>query len=205
MGSNRSIKVDVRVIAATNRDLIEAIQEGRFRSNLFYRLNVFPVHVPPLRDRRSDIHLLVKFFVSRLSMRFGKKIDIVSQPTMDRLMSYAWPGNIRELENVIERAFVLSQGPVLELDYELESAPAISVSQDTAGTLAAEVLSLDGSPSHLPSLKEVERNHILAALKLTSGVIEGPKGAAKILNLHPNTLRHRMEKFGIKRSDHHPS
>ena len=205
VGSSRSIKVNVRVIAATNRDLKEAMQAGRFRSDLFYRLNVFPVHVPPLRDRRSDIHLLVKFFLARFSKKFGKKVDVVSQPTMDRLVSYAWPGNIRELENVIERALVLSQGPVLELDYELESVPAISVGQETAETFAAEVQPVDGSPSRLATLEEVERNHILAALKLTSGVIEGPKGAAKILNLHPNTLRHRMEKFGIKRSDHHPS
>jgi formate hydrogenlyase transcriptional activator len=205
VGSSRPIRVDVRVIAATNRDLKEAMQEGRFRSDLFYRLNVFPVHVPPLRDRRSDIHLLAKFFLGRFSMKFGKKVDVISQPMMDRLVSYAWPGNIRELENVIERALVLSQGPVLELDYELESVPAISVSQETTETLAAEVQPVEGSASQLPTLKEVERNHILAALKLTSGVIEGPNGAAKILNLHPNTLRHRMEKFGIRRSDHHPS
>jgi formate hydrogenlyase transcriptional activator len=205
VGSSHSIKVDVRVIAATNRDLKEAMQEGRFRSDLFYRLNVFPVQVPPLRDRRSDIHLLVKFFLGRFSKKFGKKVDVVSQSTMDRLVSYAWPGNIRELENVIERAFVLSQGPVLELDYELVSVPASRVSQGTTETFAAEDPPFDGPPSRLPTMKDVERNHILAALKLTSGVIEGPKGAAKILNMHPNTLRHRMEKFGIKRSDHHPS
>src|SRR5580704_9403042 len=205
VGSSRSIKVDVRVIAATNRDLKEAMQEGRFRSDLFYRLNVFPVHVPPLRDRRSDIPLLVKFFMGRFSMRFGKKVEVVSQPTMDRLVSYAWPGNIRELENVIERAFVLSQGPVLELDYELESAPASRVSQGAVETFAADVQPVDGPPSRLSTLKDVERSHILAALKLTSGVIEGPKGAAKILNLNPNTLRNRMEKFGIKRSDHRPA
>ena len=205
VGSSRSIRVDVRVIAATNRDLKEAMQEGRFRPDLFYRLNVFPVHVPPLRDRRADIPLLVKFFMGRFSMKFGKKVNVVSQPTMDRLVNYAWPGNIRELENVVERAFVLSQGPVLELEYELESVPASRVSQGTTETFAAEVQPVNGPPSRLPTLKDVERNHILAALKLTSGVIEGPKGAAKILNLHPNTLRHRIEKFGIKRSDHHPS
>jgi formate hydrogenlyase transcriptional activator len=205
VGSSRSIKVDVRVIAATNRDLKEAMKEGRFRSDLFYRLNVFPVHVPPLRDRRCDIHLLVKFFLSRLSKKFGKNVNVVSQTTMDRLVSYSWPGNIRELENVIERALVLSQGPVLELDYELESVPAVSVSQARTETVADEGQPVDGPSSRLPTLGEVERNHILAALKLTFGVIEGPKGAAKILNLHPNTLRHRMEKFGIRRSDHHPS
>jgi formate hydrogenlyase transcriptional activator len=205
VGSSCSIKVDVRVIAATNRDLKEAMQEGRFRSDLFYRLNVFPVQVPPLRDRRSDIPLLVKFFMGRFSMKFGKKVDVVSQPTMDRLVSYAWPGNIRELENVIERAFVLSQSPVLELDYELESVPASRVSQGTNEKLAPEVQPVEGALSRLPTLEEVERNHILAALKLTLGVIEGPKGAAKILKLHPNTLRNRLEKFGIKRSDHRPT
>jgi formate hydrogenlyase transcriptional activator len=205
VGSSHSIKVDVRVIAATNRDLKEAMQEGRFRSDLFYRLNVFPVQVPPLRDRRSDIHLLVKFFLGRFSKKFGKKVDGVSQPTMDRLVRYSWPGNIRELENVIERAFVLSQGPVLELEYELESEPASRVNPGITETFAAEVQPVDGSPSRLPTLEEVERSHILAALKLTSGVIEGPKGAAKILNLNPNTLRNRMEKFGIKRSDHRPA
>jgi formate hydrogenlyase transcriptional activator len=205
VGSSHAIKADVRVIAATNRDLNEAMQEGRFRSDLFYRLNVFPVRVPPLRDRRSDIHLLVKFFLGRFSKRFGKKVDVVPQPTMDRLVGYAWPGNIRELENVIERAFVISQGPVLELDYELESLPARRVCQETTGAFDAAVQRADNPPSRLPTLEEVERNHILAAIKLTSGVIEGPKGAARILNLHPNTLRHRMEKFGIKRSDHHPS
>jgi formate hydrogenlyase transcriptional activator len=205
VGSSRSIRVDVRVIAATNRDLKEAMQGGHFRSDLFYRLNVFPVQVPPLRDRRPDIHLLVKFFLGRFSKKFGKKVDVVSQPTMDRLVSYAWPGNIRELENVIERAFVLSQGPVLELECELESEPANRVSQGTTETFAAEVQPVDGSPSRLPTLEEVERNHIVAALKLTSGVVEGSKGAAKILNLNPNTLRNRMEKFGIKRSDHRPA
>jgi len=205
VGSSHAIKADVRVIAATNRDLNEAMQEGRFRSDLFYRLNVFPVRVPPLRDRRSDIHLLVKFFLGRFSKRFGKKVDVVPQPTMDRLVGYAWPGNIRELENVIERAFVISQGPVLELDYELESLPARRVCQETTGAFDAAVQRADNPPSRLPTLEEVERNHILAAIKPTSGVIEGPKGAARILNLHPNTLRHRMEKFGIKRSDHHPS
>jgi formate hydrogenlyase transcriptional activator len=205
VGSNRSIKVDVRVIAATNRDLKEAMQEGRFRSDLFYRLNVFPIQIPPLRDRRPDIHLLVKFFLARFSMKFGKRVDSVSQPTLDRLQRYAWPGNIRELENVIERAFVLSQGPVLELDYELESLPASRVSRGKTETFVAEVQPDNGAHSQLPTLKDVERKHILAALKLTSGVIEGPKGAAKILNLHPNTLRHRMEKFGIRRSDYRPS
>jgi formate hydrogenlyase transcriptional activator len=158
-----------------------------------------------LRDRRSDIHLLVKFFLGRFSMKFGKKVDVVSQSTMDRLESYAWPGNIRELENVIQRALVLSQGPVLELDSELESLPATNVSLGTTEALASEGPSVDSSPTRLPTLGEVERNHILAALKLTSGVIEGPKGAARILNLHPNTLRHRIEKLGIRRSDHHPS
>src|SRR5580693_9352277 len=165
VGSSRTLRVDVRVIAATNRNLREAIQAGRFRSDLFYRLNVFPLEMPPLRGRRSDIPKLTKFFLGRFSKKFGKKVDVVSQPTMDGLVSYAWPGNIRELENVIERAVVLSQGPVLEMDYELESMAANNLSQGTTEASVAEVRPVDGPPSRLPTLEEVERNHIAAALK----------------------------------------
>src|SRR2546426_10991392 len=119
VGSSRTLRVDVRVIAATNRDLQEAVRTGRFRSDLFYRLNVFPLELPPLRERRSDIPHLVALCVSRFSRRFGKKIDGVSQESMDRLMSYRWPGNVRELQNVMERAVVLSEGPTLRLDQDL--------------------------------------------------------------------------------------
>src|SRR6202041_1176750 len=119
VGSSRSLRVDVRVIAATNRNLSEEVEAGRFRSDLFYRLNVFPVEIPPLRERRSDIPHLVAFYVSRFSKRFGKKVDAVSRESMEHLVNYSWPGNIRELQNVIERAVILSVDPILRLDRDL--------------------------------------------------------------------------------------
>jgi formate hydrogenlyase transcriptional activator len=201
VGSNKPLRVDVRVIAATNRNLREAVEAGRFRSDLFYRLNVFPLELPPLRERRSDIPQLVVFCVSRFSKRLGKKVDAVSQETMDRLMAYPWPGNIRELQNVIERAVVLSPGPILRLDKDL--VPVGAAEGDLEVPAAQEAQLAGRTSSRLPTLQEVERSHILAALEQAGGVVEGPKGAARILNLHPNTLRHRMNKFGIKRSGHH--
>jgi formate hydrogenlyase transcriptional activator len=207
VGSSRTLRVDVRVIAATNRDLGEAVEAGRFRPDLFYRLNVFPLQVPPLRGRRSDIPQLVMFFLSRFSKRFGRTIDRVSEETMARLVGYAWPGNIRELQNVIERAVVLCEGPVLELDRDLLPAPPRPRSvEDADGTVRAGLPGTEGpdpaatTAASFPTLEEMERSHILTALRQTGGVIEGPKGAARILSLHPNTLRSRMEKLGIRRS-----
>jgi formate hydrogenlyase transcriptional activator len=206
VGSSRSLRVDVRVIAATNRNLSEAIQAGRFRSDLFYRLNVFPIELPPLRERRSDIPQLVAFCISRFSKRLGKKIEGVSRESMENLVNYPWPGNIRELQNVIERAVVLSVDPTLRLDREL-----MPVAASTKGMAAPETDAPDhrpadrNSPQPLLTLDEVDRNHILAALQHTGGVVDGPKGAARILNLHPNTLRHRMDKLGIKGPRHRPS
>ena len=187
------------MIAATNRNLREAVEAGRFRSDLFYRLNVFPLELPPLRERRSDIPQLVTFCLSRFSKRVGKKVDGVSQETMDRLITYPWPGNIRELQNVIERAVVLSHSQTLTLDKDLVPLAAAKADLEVP---AQETLPARLASSRLPTLEEVERSHILAALEQAGGVIEGPKGAARILNLHPNTLRHRMNRFGIKRSDH---
>jgi PAS domain S-box-containing protein len=186
-GSDRSIRVDVRVIAASNRNLEEEAAAGRFRADLFYRLNVLPLHVPPLRERSEDIRQLVGFFLTRFSQRFGKKPNVVSEETMERLVRYPWPGNVRELQNVIERAIVLSKGPELEL----HDAIAPRGSQSEAGKTA--------------SLEEVERSHILAILQETEWVIEGPKGAAQVLKLHPNTLRSRMGKLGIRRAMHRAS
>ena len=183
-GSNKSIRVDVRMIAASNRDLQGAVAAGGFRADLFYRLNVFPLHLPPLRDRSSDIRQLVSFFLSRFSHRFGKKVNVISEETMERLVHYPWPGNVRELQNVIERAIVLSKGPELELHEALPSRNSQPIAP------AAEKLA---------SLEEVERSHILAILHETDWVIEGPKGAAQALKLHPNTLRSRMAKLGIRR------
>ncbi len=205
VGSSRPLRVNVRVIAATNRNLEEAIQAGRFRSDLFYRLNVFPLEMPPLRERRPDIPKLAKFFLSNYSKKLGKNVDGISPDTMDRILGYSWPGNVRELQNVIERAVILSRGRILELQYELAPDLVAEGILGEADEPPGEALPTALPASKLPTLNEVERSHILAALKLTSGVIEGPKGAARILNMHPNTLRHRMEKFGIKRSDHRPS
>ena len=210
VGSSRSLRVDVRVIAATNRNLREAVEAGRFRSDLFYRLNVFPLELPPLRERRSDIPQLVAFYVSRFSKQFRKKIDGVSAESMDNLVNYPWPGNIRELQNVIERAVILSVDPNLRLDRDLTPVAAFARGVDTPVTDGPEHLPADPPralqlPKPLLTLDEVERNHIVAALQRSDGVVDGPKGAARILNLHPNTLRHRMDKLGIKGSRHRPS
>ena len=205
VGSSRTQRVDVRVIAATNRNLREMVEAGRFRSDLFYRLNVVPLQLPPLRERRSDIPQLVALCVSRFAKRFGKKVEGVSKETMGRLMSYPWSGNIRELQNVIERAVILSAGPTLRLDKDLVPMVVSGDSLETAEIPPQEAEPAGPSPSGLPTLEEVERSHILAALQQADGVVDGPKGAARILNLHPNTLRHRMTKLGIKRSAHRRS
>jgi formate hydrogenlyase transcriptional activator len=202
VGSSRTQRVDVRVIAATNRNLREMVEAGRFRSDLFYRLNVFPLQLPPLRERRSDIPQLVALCVSRFAKRFGKKVEGVSQETMANLMSYPWPGNIRELQNVMERAVVLSAGPTLRLDKDLVPVVASEGNLETIEIPAQDSKPVAPSPSGLPTLEEMERRHILAALQKAGGVVDGPKGAAKILDLHPNTLRNRMNKLGIKRSAH---
>jgi formate hydrogenlyase transcriptional activator len=206
VGSSRTVRVDVRVIAATNRDLQEALRTSRFRADLFYRLSVFPIEVPPLRGRRSDIPQLVTFFLSRFAKRFGKRVGSVSPETMERLTSYPWPGNVRELQNVIERAVVLCEGPILELDQDLipVTGAAGQAGEPGAGNVgpgvprgrAGQAMS-DSAPSDLVTLEEVERRHIVAALERTGGVIHGPRGAARILDLHPNTLRSRIEKLGI--------
>jgi formate hydrogenlyase transcriptional activator len=206
VGSSRSLRVDVRVIAATNRDLQEAIEAGRFRSDLFYRLNVFPIALPSLRERRSDIPQLVTFYIARFSKRLGKRIDGVSRESMQNLMNYPWPGNIRELQNVIERAVILATDATLRLDPQL-----MPILTSTNGGELLELNARDDQEAILESspqiltLDEAERDHILAALQLTDGVIEGPKGAARILDIHPNTLRHRMKKLNILGLRHRPS
>ncbi len=205
VGSNRPVKVDVRVIAATNRNLPESIKAGDFRSDLYYRLNVFPIDVPPLRQRGTDISQIAMFFLARFSKKFGKKIQGMPRATVDRLMSYSWPGNIRELQNVIERAVILSQSSVLELEADVIPAlmPADSSIMDDQSNVVECIL-----PPAVPTsltLEEIERGHIVTVLNQTRGVVEGPRGAAKILGLHPNTLRHRMQKLGLKRSAYRES
>jgi formate hydrogenlyase transcriptional activator len=199
VGSNRSVRVDVRIIAATNRNLLESISAGRFRSDLYYRLNVFPLEVPPLRERRSDIPQLAMFFLYRYARNLGKKMEGISAAATERLESYSWPGNVRELQNVIERALILSKGPILELENDLIT---VSVSETRLHEAQSEPAQVTGSSSALKTLQEVERAHICAVLQQTHGIIEGANGAAKTLGIHPNTLRHRMEKLGIKRSTH---
>ena len=199
VGSNRTVRVDVRIICATNRNLEESIKAGTFRSDLYYRLNVFPLEVPPLRERRSDIDQLARFFVSRYARNLGKKITAISEAATQKLLSYSWPGNVRELQNIIERALILSNGPILDLENELTTVTASSFVSDSTLEVA-EVSYADQSP--LQTLQEVERAHILAVLQQSRGVIEGANGAARTLGMHPNTLRHRMEKLGIKRTAH---
>src|ERR1700739_1564974 len=194
LGSSRTLRVNVRIIAASNRDLEKAVQEGKFRADLYYRLNVLPITLPPLRERRADIPLLASFFVERFSRQFGKPITGISQDTMDVLSRYAWPGNIRELQNVIERAVVLCPGTVLRLGKDLLPITGEENKEEFVSTGASS------APANFPdALEGVERGPIVQVLRQTRGVIEGPRGAAKVLNLHPNTLRSRMKKLGIER------
>jgi PAS domain S-box-containing protein len=195
LGSSRTIRVNVRIIAATNRDLENAVQEGRFRADLFYRLNVLPITVPPLRERRADIPLLATFLVDRFNRQFGKQITGISQDAMELLSRYAWPGNIRELQNVIERAVVLCRGTLLRLGKDL--LPTVASQAQGLSTVPDTAAQKSEAPE---SLENVERNHILQVLQETRWVVEGPRGAAKVLDLHPNTLRSRMKKLGITRA-----
>ena len=197
VGSSRTVRVDVRIIAATNRDLNDEVRAGRFRADLFFRLNVVPLTVPPLRDRPSDIPMLVTYFVSRFAKKFGRKIDGVTRDTMHRLTTYQWPGNIRELQNIVERAVVMAQGSLLTLDADI--LPTTHAAPESPTRDAAHEPQLAGTLS----LNEAERRHIETVLSQTGGVIEGPAGAAKILNLHPNTLRSRMKKLGVQRPAAH--
>ena len=200
VGSNRSVHVDVRIIAATNRNLEESISSGKFRSDLYYRLNVIPLIVPPLRERRSDIPQLAMFFLSRCARNLGKTMDGISAAATESLLHYSWPGNVRELQNVIERALILSDSSILKLEKDLISVSASEADRDKAH--GGETTQPTVSPSALKTLEDVERDHICAVLQQTRGVIEGANGAAKTLGMHPNTLRHRMSKLGIKRSAH---
>lgn len=188
LGSSRTQKVDVRLIAATNCDLNEMVAEKRFRSDLFYRLNVFPVTIPPLRDRREDIPLLAGYFVQKHARRMNKPIDSIGRRSIDALCEYDYPGNVRELENFIERAVILTSGR--ELNIPLGELVANQSAADTGG--------LDNGMPPLSSLDAVERTHIADVLQRTQGVVGGKGGAAEILGLPVSTLRHRMKKLGLK-------
>lgn len=206
VGSSKTVKVDVRIIAATNRNLEEEVRAGRFRADLFYRLNVLPLHTPPLRRRRSDIPQLAMFFAARFARRFGRSVNSISQDTLDRMMNYHWPGNIRELQNLIERAVILSTGPVLSISPDLIPASLTIEEDSNASRLSSNPpsLSADRPNSPPPTLDQLQRQHILNVLDKTKWVIEGRNGAARLLDLHPNTLRSRMKKMGIKRPTGNP-
>ena len=188
LGNPSTIKVNVRIIAATNRHLEQAVKAGEFREDLYYRLNVFPIEGPPLRDRKEDIPLLVNHFLQKFTGKTGKAIKSVSREAMMKLQSYHWPGNVRELENIIERGVILAQDSVLGVKDIPDLDDAIQKPGDPAES------DIDASAS----LEDVERSHILRVLHETNNVIEGPKGAATILGLRPSTLRSRLQKLGIK-------
>ena len=183
VGGTKPVSVDVRILAATNRNLEERAAEGTFRPDLFYRLNVFPIIVPPLRDRLEDLPLLVRSFVERFNARVGRQIVQVSDETIAQLSNYDWPGNIRELQNTIERAVILSSGPQLQLPPGSFPTPADATS----------------SSEEFATLEDVERVHIQDALEKSKGAVGGSNGAAVLLGLHPSTLKSRMKKLGIQR------
>jgi PAS domain S-box-containing protein len=183
VGGSETLKVDVRVIAATHRNLAEEVAAGRFRADLYYRLNVFPIDVPPLRQRLVDIPLLARFFLGKYAKKFAKPLTDIDPAGLEQLRQYQWPGNVRELQNVIERAVILSSGPWLEI------APLVSPRVHASALVQP-----------LRTLEAVEREHILRTLAATDWVISGSKGAAAILAMNPNTLRSRMQKLGIVKS-----
>ena len=184
LGSTRTRQVDVRLVAATNRDLTEMMKRGEFRSDLYYRLNIFPIRLPPLRERREDIPLLVQYFMQKYARRMGKRIETVPAATMQKLVDWSWPGNVRELQNMIERGVILSRGFVLEIPLtELEQS-AIPAPGDKNGGATLEAF---------------EREHILQTLRQSGWVVGGPSGAAARLGLNRSTLNARMRKLEIRR------
>jgi len=182
LGSTRTVRVDVRLIAATNRDLEEMVAEKQFREDLYFRLNVFPIRIPPLRERSEDISLLTRYYVDKYSQRMNKRIDVVPEETMAALCHYSWPGNIRELQNLIERAVIMTPGNVLQIQ--------VSDLQDSNRTLSTMA----------GTLEDVERQRILQALREAGAVIGGPHGAAVRLGLKRTTLLSKMQKLGISRN-----
>jgi formate hydrogenlyase transcriptional activator len=188
LGSTRTLRTDARLIAATNRDLSALVAEQKFREDLFYRLNVFPITVPPLRDRREDIPMLVRHFAQQFARRMKKSIDTIPSETMERLMQYRWPGNIRELQNLIERAVILSSGPTLDVPVTALNGRRIESQARNDDT---------------QTLEDADRRHIIAALERSNWVLAGPKGAAARLGVKRSTLQFRMRKLGITRPHAH--
>ena len=182
LGSEKTIKVDVRIILATNRNLKEMVDNGSFRSDLYYRLNIYPVVLPPLRERRDDIPLLVNHFINKHNKKIGKEVSEISKKSLKVLQKYNWPGNIRELENLIERSIIMSKGHSLSMDDAMIPTVEINLNDE------------------IDTLDNMTKKYILRVLESTNWTISGGKGAAEVLGLHPNTLRSRMEKLGISKS-----
>jgi formate hydrogenlyase transcriptional activator len=197
LGSTRTSKVDVRLIAATNRALEQMVAERRFRDDLYYRLNVFPITIPPLRERREDIPLLVRFFASRFARRMNKRIETIPVDAVTALQEYHWPGNIRELENFIERAVIVTQGKELQIPLAAMKPPVQAVASTTAQSTSASIPSAGATES--ASLESIAREHIVRVLNETNWVVSGPEGAAARLGLKRTTLQARMKKLGIAR------
>jgi formate hydrogenlyase transcriptional activator len=203
LGSGRTHRINVRVVAATHRDLEQMVARNEFRSDLYYRLNVFPVVVPPLRERRDDIAQLVLHFVEVFSRRMGKRIEQIPQTTMDAFVAHHWPGNVRELQNLVERAVIRSDNGVLPNTLPTSQANTISadLSRADGPDPKVEPRAIVDTKGH-DSLEAIQRQHILRVLDRTGWVISGPRGAGAILDLHPNTLRSLMNRLGIRRELH---
>jgi formate hydrogenlyase transcriptional activator len=197
LGSNQTQRVDVRIVAATNSDLSRLVAERTFRSDLFYRLNVFPIHIPALRERSEDVPHLVRYFVQKFSRRLNKAVAYIPAEAMDALSSYSWPGNIRELENFTERAVLLSPGK--ELRVPISELKPVASAAESGPDSSSSSTSLTSSPSSISTLEDAERQHILRALRQTEWRIAGAKGAAVILGMKRTTLQARMRKLGIRR------
>jgi transcriptional regulator with GAF, ATPase, and Fis domain len=177
LGGGKSIPVDVRIIAATNRNLAEDVRCGRFREDLYYRLNVFPITIPPLRDRLEDVPVLVNAFMKEFATQQGKQINAISRASLDALQRYVWPGNVRELRNIVERAVIMAGGPSLQVDLPQQ----------------------EGSSSMVRTLEEMEREYIVEILRRVQWRVRGSGGAAEVLGMNPSTLESRMKKLGINR------
>ena len=188
LGSSRTLRTDARLIAATNRDLGDMVAEQTFRSDLYYRLNVFPVRIPPLRERPEDIPVLVRHFVQQFARRNNRAIETIPSEVMETLVHYHWPGNIRELQNVVERAVIVSRGPVLKV-------PMADLRPNGG---RAESVRVASTPTLRGTLDEAERTQIVAALEQSRWVIAGPNGAAARLGMKRSTLQFRMRKLGIQ-------
>jgi formate hydrogenlyase transcriptional activator len=192
LGSTRTLRSDARLIAATNRNLAAMVEEQKFRSDLYYRLNVFPVRVPPLRERREDIPLLVRHFVQQFSRRMNRSIETIPSETMNTLVRYDWPGNIRELQNVIERAVIVSTGPVLKVPLNDLKTRVPSAEASSGGSASEDAGKMRGV------LEDAARKQILAALQQANWVVAGPKGAAALLGMKRSTLQAHMQRLGIR-------